>query len=82
LVENRSDSVLQVASEIVRYLADHPDASDALPGIRDFWLGGFPLPKGSQVLDAALDRLVDTGVLTKVRLPGGESIYRRRELQA
>ncbi|SAL05082.1 hypothetical protein AWB81_07009 [Caballeronia arationis] len=75
-MDQLTDPVIQVASEIVRYLEEHPDASDVSSGIRDFWLGGFPMPKGSWVLDEALDRLVSAGVLMQVLLPGGESIYR------
>ena len=75
-VDNGSDSVFQVASEIIRYLEKYPEASDGIAGIRDFWLGGIPLPKDSYVLDAALDQLVNAGVLKRVKLPGGESIYR------
>jgi hypothetical protein len=71
-----SDAVVEVTTQIMRYLADHPDASVGLPGIRDFWLGGFPQPGSSKVLDDALDRLVAAQVLNRVALPGGGSIYR------
>ena len=76
LMDRLADPAIQVASAIVRYLKEHPDASDVSTGIREFWLGGFPLPKEVQVLDEALDRLVNAGVLSRVPLPGGESIYR------
>jgi hypothetical protein len=77
VVDRVTDPVSQVASEIVRYLEEHPDASDVFSGIRDFWLGGFPLPRSLQVLDEALDRLVEAGVLMRVPLPGGQAIYRQ-----
>jgi hypothetical protein len=80
VVDRLTDPVVQVASEIVRYLEEHPGASDGPSGIREFWLGGFRLPTGSQVIDQALDRLVDTAVLTRVALPGGESIYRLNKI--
>jgi hypothetical protein len=76
VVDRLTDPVIQVASEIVRYLEEHPDAADVSSGIRDFWLGGYPLPRGSRALEEALDRLVDAGVLMRVTLPGGEVIYR------
>ncbi len=76
MVDPNADMVFRVASEIVRYLEEHPDASDGSAGIRDFWLGGIPLPKVSQVLDTALQNLVEAGVLMQVTLPGGESIFR------
>jgi hypothetical protein len=76
LMDRPVEPVIRVAAEIVRYLEEHPDASDVSSGIRDFWLGGYPLPKGAQVLDEALDRLVNAGVLSRVPLPGGEPIYR------
>lgn len=76
VVDRLTDPVIEVASEIVRYLEEHPDAADVTSGIRDFWLGGYPLPRASRVLDEALDRLVNAGVLMRITLPGGESIYR------
>lgn len=77
VVDRLTDPVVQVAFEIVRYLEEHPDASDVSSGIRDFWLGGFPLPKDARVLDEALVRLVNAGVLMRVTLPGGQAIYRQ-----
>lgn len=74
-----TDAVDQVSTRVVRYLEDHPDASDGRLGIRDFWLGGFPLPQDSEALDKALDALVDASVLMRVQLPGGETIYRLRK---
>lgn len=74
---NRADDpVLNVASHLVRYLKSNPEASDGLSGIRDFWLGGYPLPKDSRVLQAAVEQLMEAGVLVRIDLPGGEAIYR------
>ena len=74
--DNRSDRVSRVASEIVLYLESHPDASDSLLGIRDWWLKSCPLMEGLAVLDEALERLVGAKVLERVSLPGGEHIFR------
>lgn len=74
--DNRSDPVSVVASEIMRYLESHPDASDSLLGIRDWWLTRYPLQEGLGVLNEALERLVRAAVLERVSLPGGEYIFR------
>lgn len=74
--DNRSDPASVVASEIMRYLESHPDASDSLLGIRDWWLKRHPLLEGLDVLNEALERLVRAVVLERVSLPGGEYIFR------
>lgn len=71
-----SGSVTEVSRQIRRYLDAHPDASDGLDGIRDFWLGGYPVPKSDDVLLAALGELIAAGVLRPFSLPGGRVVYR------
>ena len=74
--DNRSDRVSVVVAEILRYLEFHPDASDSLLGIRDWWLKRYPLLDGLGVLNEALERLIRAKVLERVSLPGGEYIFR------
>jgi hypothetical protein len=75
-VETSSVSVTEVARQIRRYLEANPDASDGIDGIRDFWIGGYPIPKTDEVLLSALEELVTSGVLRPVSLPGGRVVYR------
>lgn len=76
MLADPNDPVSHVASLIMRYLECNPQASDGYAGIREFWLGGYPMPRGSHVLDAALDRLTDSGVLTRIDLPGSGATFR------
>jgi len=62
---------------ITRYVGRHPQASDTLAGIADWWL-----PEGMHAtlreLESALDELVADGILRCTTLPGGTKLYSAR----
>jgi hypothetical protein len=59
---------------ITRYVGRHPQASDTLAGIADWWV-----PKSIQVtpreLERAIEELVADGILRCTTLPGGTKLY-------
>ena len=65
-------TVSEVADEIRRYLAAHPNASDTVEGVQTWWLPhGVP----GVTVQKALDLLVADGVVHKRQLPDGNLIY-------
>jgi hypothetical protein len=68
-------TVSEVADQIRRYLAAHPNASDAVEGVQSWWLPhGIP----GVTVQRALDLLVADGVVHKRQLPDGNLIYAAR----
>lgn len=57
--------------EIERYLAAHPNASDTLQGVRDWWLAALGETLRLDVVQSALDRLVRGGLVEARPIPGG-----------
>ena len=65
----------RISEQIVRYLAEHPQAADTIDGIGSWWL-----PKASldtQAVRTAVDALVLQGRLQKKVLPDGTVVYFR-----
>jgi|KBSMisStandDraft_5_1062788.scaffolds.fasta_scaffold46211_5 Fe2+ or Zn2+ uptake regulation protein len=62
----------EVADQIRRYLAAHPNASDTAEGVQTWWL-----PQGvpDATVRKALDILVADGVVHTRELPDGNLIY-------
>jgi hypothetical protein len=52
-----------VAQEILRYLREHPAASDTNEGIAQWWLQRQRLEDALATVQSALDRLVEKGEL-------------------
>jgi Fe2+ or Zn2+ uptake regulation protein len=65
--------IRSVAAEISRYLAEHPNATDTLEGIANFWVTP---PIDFAVVEMALAQLEAQGVVHRVAT-GGRLIYRR-----
>ena len=64
-----------LAQEIRNYLNGHPDAADTLGGIAKWWLTRRQYTHRLDVVQRALDRLVEEGVLTKRQLRDGRNVY-------
>jgi hypothetical protein len=62
--------------EIVAYLRAHPDATDSLDGIVDWWLARQRYETASEAIQAALDDLASQGILEVVTLGSGLRLYR------
>lgn len=65
--------------EIERYLRAHPNASDTLQGVRDWWLEGLAAVLPLTVVQLALDRLVADRVVGARPIPGGVVYGRIRQ---
>ena len=64
-----------VVAAIEAYLERHPDAADSAEGISRWWLARDGLDPCVEVVQAALSRLLERGVVTARTLPNGERIY-------
>jgi hypothetical protein len=65
-----------IAGELERYLDRHPAAADTVDGIARWWLAGPVQPPLGEV-QAALDLLIQRGVLSRRALPDGNALYAR-----
>jgi Fe2+ or Zn2+ uptake regulation protein len=70
-----SDEVGSIAAEIERYLARHPNAADSADGIHRWWLPPRFGEQSLEAVEAALDLLVERGLMSKTVLEGGRVIY-------
>lgn len=68
-------SVQEVAADIKRYCATHPDACDTLEGIA-WWLAIQRSADERQLLEAAMNHLVECNVMTSHRLNDGTTLFR------
>lgn len=71
------EEVYGVAQEIERYLANHPNAADTLPGIQRWWLLMQRYEQAVMQVQRALDYLETAGVVAKATGNNGRTIYRR-----
>lgn len=67
--------ISDIASEIRRYLADHPKATDSLDGVQRWWLTPGAVEAPSLSVQQALDLLVQEGEVIKKMLPDGTVVY-------
>lgn len=55
----------KIAGEILEYLADHPDASDTLEGIVQWWLLERRIEHEVVFVESVLSELVEKGLIQK-----------------
>lgn len=53
----------QVAYDILAYLAENPDAQDTQEGVAGWWLSGQTIKPNMAVVEGALARLVNKGLV-------------------
>lgn len=69
------DSEVEViALELERYISLHPTAADTPGGIARWWLAR-PAQPALNLVETALDSLVDRGLLQRKTLPDGKILY-------
>ena len=76
MAEDEGDAIGIVARALRRYLAAHPTAADTVNGIQRWWLAPAvdePLP----LVELALDRLIEEGLMCRVPMQDGRTIYAR-----
>lgn len=64
-----------IATSILAYLHQHPQAADTLRGIVNWWLPQQSREAGYQHVEEALAALVFEGKLYSTELPNGEVLY-------
>lgn len=69
------NAISDLADEVERYLAAHPDAADSAEGIRRWWLPAGRLDVRTDQLQSALALLVARGRIVERRMPDGRRIY-------
>ena len=57
------------ARDLLHYLIQHPDATDTIQGIVQWWLKANDGPQCAQKVQDALDYLVTKGWITETQLP-------------
>jgi hypothetical protein len=65
----------EVADAIVRYLTEHPQASDTLDGIAEWWIMRRQVRVEVDTLEKVLGRLTESGVLES-SWEGDSRLYR------
>jgi hypothetical protein len=69
--------VIAVAAAIAAYLQSHPNAGDTAEGIQRWWLGPSFRRTSQRVIQEALGKLEQEGVIRKT-LESRPPVYRRR----
>lgn len=81
-MDNHSDfqgyDIVEIARQIERYLATHPNAADSLEGILGWWLTRQRYEDSAQQVRQALERLLRQGTITTRVLGDGKTLYVRR----
>jgi hypothetical protein len=70
-----SSNAAEVERAVLGYLNKHPQAADTLDGITSWWLPQQRYETARERIEDALTRLVNSGVLRRQSLPGGELLY-------
>jgi hypothetical protein len=65
-----------VHGALLRYLAKHPHASDALVGICAWWLPEEGVIEDVELVEQVLSALVAEGLIRRVQLADGTLVYR------
>lgn len=67
--------ISQLQNAINRYLVKHPFAADTIEGVCHWWLMGSGINAPRDKVSAALDKLVQAGLIEKSDMPDGREIY-------
>ncbi|HQY07119.1 MAG: hypothetical protein IPG57_10185 [Burkholderiales bacterium] len=74
-MEGDNSLVEQAARGVLSYLAAHPEAGDSAVGIAQWWLPMMQMDFSLEVVQQALDQLVERGMLQRRQLADGGYIY-------
>lgn len=70
------DTGTDLETELLRYLAEHPDAQDTRDGIVEWWFLDQGIRRAERRVGEALEQLVGEGLLHEVRAEGSPTQYR------
>lgn len=73
----------QVAYNILAYLAENPEAQDTLEGIVGWWLSGQDVKLNTALIEGALTKLVNRGLVLARSGKGARTYYKvnRRKMK-
>ncbi len=66
----------EIARMILEYIRKHPDGKDTLMGITKWWLHLEKVEKSVNDVSIALESLIKDGILERLVIKGGNSIYK------
>lgn len=73
--------IIEISQEILEYLRKHPDASDTLEGITEWWLLNQRISYEMKRVKAAVSNLVEKGWVVEVEGKGVTTRYRLNPLK-
>jgi hypothetical protein len=69
------DAGVEIERLIRSYAASHPNAADTLEGLHSWWVGARVPGATRAEVEAACARLVAAGVIERVELPDGVTLF-------
>ena len=76
--EDDEDAIASIAEVIRRYFATRPAAADSVAGIQRWWLPTALHEEPLPLVELALDRLIEEGIVRRVTMEDGSVIYSSR----
>lgn len=73
----QQDQVAEVADVINRYLTSRPNATETVEGVAKWWLVRQRYQDSMDLVQRALELLVEYGDVEKVSVAGGKVMYRK-----
>jgi Fe2+ or Zn2+ uptake regulation protein len=77
VAQKQPNPVIETAAAIERYLASRPQAAETVEGIAHWWLVRQRYDDSVDMVQRALDLLVERGVVERLALSGGQPMYRK-----
>jgi hypothetical protein len=71
------ETISSIANQLREYLSTHPKAADTLEGITGWWLPQQAASANPELVQQALDYLVDRQEVVRVRSADGHVLYAR-----
>ena len=75
MAERSDDAGAEIERLIRSYAASHPKAADTLDGVHAWWVGARVPGATSAEVEAACLRLVAAGVIARIELPDGVTLF-------
>jgi hypothetical protein len=76
--EEAENLVMAVAAEILKHLEHHPNAADTARGVSEWWLDATRAQADIAIVELALQRLADQGMMRMFKMPDGKQVFSGR----
>jgi Fe2+ or Zn2+ uptake regulation protein len=73
---SEGDSLDSLRSDVLEYLAAHPEAADSVEGILGWWLPKQRYEKAKTKLQRVLESLAAEGLVERIQLVNGKVVYK------